>query len=894
MKKRVVAILLSFTLCSAMVTEAGAAVVADPVSTVSEDIFSDQSETVTDEQDQTGEAQTEVPEMGENDNVVVEGVEDGIDGSSDIIIDDNGEDNTEEIPPTASGEPELDFGDDLFSSGDSLTDKEPNQQINAMDEVDGNVVSAAASFETEDEEQNTATLLYTRWESENGQWKLKKIPKVPASVNSADEAGTEEVLDETTADGGAVQDSAVSGDLVSEETVDSASEADVQVETETAPEVVPETEVIPEAAAVAEPLEYYKNQLVTVKTVDMTGKILLAEGTYYFDENGYLVTGRKTIKNGTDGLTVNADTEFYFLDSSKANVTNTNTEAGKNLTPFNSHLGQMQKGYWLWDENAFHNYGTDGCEVEIAGNQLYKINGEFYYLRRDGKPFVGVTQAVWNGRKSYYCFAAAENENDIPGKMGFERWGCRKTSGGEQWLYFGASGRFERRYAGVYKLLSYKNIDTEYLIDHNGYIVRNKAIKANNGYYYMANGSGHIYKDCVVKYGNYRYYYIKDGRRVVWKNRWIQIPSGNNKGHYYYLGNYPGRVDEKHGIHKVVLNNKFIGWFLFDSNGNNVQDRWADDRYYLPDGRMASGPVTVGRNKYFFARSSSTTYRGKIYKNQWIKYNDKFYYAIKDGKLCGGGWKNIDGGRYYFENWTAVTSTVLKDPSTGKYGWLDSRGKYATEWIAYNNSKNLARYLDPKTGRLYQNTTRTINGVNYRFDRYGNRVNDRTKEFRQSAYYYVECDRVNGVMTIYANSSKTTPIKTIRVSVGLASTPTPVGTYTINRAERWQPLMGPSWGQYGSHVTGGIFIHSVASGLMNGNNLPAGEYLKLGNPASHGCIRCCVADSKWVWENCNGSRIRIFDGKYNSNECFKGPLGRNPLTPLRGSGTFDPTDPDYN
>ena len=81
---------------------------------------------------------------------------------------------------------------------------------------------------------------------------------------------------------------------------------------------------------------------------------------------------------------------------------------------------------------------------------------------------------------------------------------------------------------------------------------------------------------------------------------------------------------------------------------------------------------------------------------------------------------------------------------------------------------------------------------------------------------------------------------------------------------------------------------------MNANNLPAGEYLKLGSPASHGCIRCCVADAKWVWENCNGAKIKIFDGTYKADECFKGPLGRNPITPLRGSGTFDPTDPIYN
>lgn len=84
-------------------------------------------------------------------------------------------------------------------------------------------------------------------------------------------------------------------------------------------------------------------------------------------------------------------------------------------------------------------------------------------------------------------------------------------------------------------------------------------------------------------------------------------------------------------------------------------------------------------------------------------------------------------------------------------------------------------------------------------------------------------------------------------------------------------LWDESWGQYASHVTGGIYIHSVASGLMNANNLPADEYMKLGSPASHGCIRCCVADAKWVYENCNGAQIRITNKiPYESEECFKG------------------------
>ena len=44
--------------------------------------------------------------------------------------------------------------------------------------------------------------------------------------------------------------------------------------------------------------------------------------------------------------------------------------------------------------------------------------------------------------------------------------------------------------------------------------------------------------------------------------------------------------------------------------------------------------------------------------------------------------------------------------------------------------KNNARYVNPQTGAVYKNMTKTIDGVNYRFDKYGNRVNDRTSEFK--------------------------------------------------------------------------------------------------------------------------------------------------------------------
>lgn len=114
-----------------------------------------------------------------------------------------------------------------------------------------------------------------------------------------------------------------------------------------------------------------------------------------------------------------------------------------------------------------------------------------------------------------------------------------------------------------------------------------------------------------------------------------------------------------------------------------------------------------------------------------------------------------------------------------------------------NSSRNLVRYMDPKTGKYVFNTVKVINGIQYRFVKEATELTTEQAEIRRSKYY-LSCDRVNGVMTVYANRDLHDSDKTIRVSVGNPGTPTPKGTYSIKRAGRWQPLMGPSWGQYGS------------------------------------------------------------------------------------------------
>lgn len=97
--------------------------------------------------------------------------------------------------------------------------------------------------------------------------------------------------------------------------------------------------------------------------------------------------------------------------------------------------------------------------------------------------------------------------------------------------------------------------------------------------------------------------------------------------------------------------------------------------------------------------------------------------------------------------------------------------------------------------------------------------------------------------------------------------------------------MGPSWGQWTSHVVNGIFIHSVAGTSTSQYNLSSWDYNLLGQPASHGCIRVCVRDAKWIYDNCGrGTAVIIGDGYY---EPFDKPATQK--LPA-GVNLKDPTD----
>ena len=112
--------------------------------------------------------------------------------------------------------------------------------------------------------------------------------------------------------------------------------------------------------------------------------------------------------------------------------------------------------------------------------------------------------------------------------------------------------------------------------------------------------------------------------------------------------------------------------------------------------------------------------------------------------------------------------------------------------------------------------------------------------------YYIKINRQQNCVTVYALDSKgkyTKPVKAFACSVGVNNA-TPTGTFSIPAKYRWHTLMGGVYGQYCSRIHGGVLFHSVFYSSQDPSKLAYNSYNRLGQTASHGCVRLNVEDAK--------------------------------------------------
>lgn len=127
--------------------------------------------------------------------------------------------------------------------------------------------------------------------------------------------------------------------------------------------------------------------------------------------------------------------------------------------------------------------------------------------------------------------------------------------------------------------------------------------------------------------------------------------------------------------------------------------------------------------------------------------------------------------------------------------------------------------------------------------------------------FAITVDVRNQVTTVYtrdANGQYTIPVRQMLCSTGTTKNPSDKGDWVLNgRKATWCtfPQWGNTYARYWTRINSSIAFHSVIYTAVNNKSVKVSSYKKLGNRASHGCIRLTVADAKWIYDNVGAGTV---------------------------------------
>lgn len=158
--------------------------------------------------------------------------------------------------------------------------------------------------------------------------------------------------------------------------------------------------------------------------------------------------------------------------------------------------------------------------------------------------------------------------------------------------------------------------------------------------------------------------------------------------------------------------------------------------------------------------------------------------------------------------------------------------------------------------------------------------------------YMIQVNRKTNVVTVFTYNDMgkyEVPVRAMVCSCGKGgSNNTPTGNFRISSKYRWLHLDGDVYGQYVSQFNGDILFHSLPYKEQKVDSLKAEEFNKLGINASLGCVRLAVADTKWIYDNCDlDTEVNVIDDGDK-----KDVLGKPESIKVKSDAKWDPTDPD--
>ena len=169
--------------------------------------------------------------------------------------------------------------------------------------------------------------------------------------------------------------------------------------------------------------------------------------------------------------------------------------------------------------------------------------------------------------------------------------------------------------------------------------------------------------------------------------------------------------------------------------------------------------------------------------------------------------------------------------------------------------------------------------------------------------FHIVVDVANQVTSVYGrdeNGEYTVPVRQMLCSTGMKATPSDVGDWVLNgRHATWCifPKWGNSYARYWTRINSSIAFHSPIYTAVSNTAMKIGSYNKLGQRASHGCVRLTVWDAKWIYDNIGaGTVVSIVEGMEADPELRDAlklpPLDKKYCTPI--STPVPTAEPEYS
>ena len=258
-------------------------------------------------------------------------------------------------------------------------------------------------------------------------------------------------------------------------------------------------------------------------------------------------------------------------------------------------------------------------------------------------------------------------------------------------------------------------------------------------------------------------------------------------------------------------------------------------------------------------------------------------------------------GIIFFKHSKKIETSTTSEPEEQNYS-KEIEEKSYNDIINNSVSNEIKNEVKEVKNEVNENiiSNENQNKKNNNENKQNNTSNDK-KEVQQSSTkyptgktkYYIKVNYGANAVTIYKkdeNGYYSIPVKAMVCSCGTATPKS--GVYKTSKGYEWGTLEGGTFGRYSTRIIGGILFHSVPYTRESEDSLEYWEYDKLGTTASLGCVRLSVADTKWIFDNCEvGTQVEF----YTSSD--PGPLGKPTAQKISDNvecRNWDPTDTSSN